>query len=275
MGIVNLTDDSFSGDGTLDPAEALAHARELLAQGADIIDVGAESARANRGPIPCDEEIARLRPFLEAFPGLSARHPGPPYDGEQLWPPLLSANTWRPEVVEAVLPLGVDLLNDIGALPDERNARLCAEHGVALVLMHSTGRPKESHLHQDYPDIWAALDAFFSEKIALAERAGLGRDRLLLDPGIDFAKQPADNLRVYRELDRLKKFDRPVLLPVSRKTVIGDVLGIEVPAARDAGTVACVVSGFLRGAAVFRVHNVRATAQTLKVLSALAPARQA
>jgi dihydropteroate synthase len=115
----------------------------------------------------------------------------------------------------------------------------------------------------------ARLEEFFAEKIALAEAAGVPRDAIVLDPGIDFAKQRADNLRIYRELERLTKFDRPILLPVSRKTVIGEVLGITNPAERDAGTVACIVQGMLRGAAIFRVHNVRAAAQAARMIEAV------
>jgi dihydropteroate synthase len=182
---------------------------------------------------------------------------------------LLSINTWRPGVVRAVLPHGGDLLNDIGGLPTDENARVCADTGAALLIMHSVGQPKVPHTHVGYDDILARLDEFFAEKIGLAEGAGVSRHALILDPGIDFAKQRVDNLRIYRELDRLHHFDLPILLPVSRKTVIGETLGIENPAARDAGTVACIVQGMLRGAAIFLVHNVRAAIQTVRTIGAL------
>ena len=115
----------------------------------------------------------------------------------------------------------------------------------------------------------AELERFFEEKLALAEAAGLSREATILDPGIDFAKQRADNLRIYRELERLHRFERPILLPVSRKTVIGEVLGIPNAAERDAGTAACIVQGMLRGAQIFRVHNVRAAVQTIKTVQAI------
>ena len=181
---------------------------------------------------------------------------------------LLSVNTWRPAVTCAALAAGGHILNDIGALPTDENARICAETGAALLIMHSIGVPKVAHTHVGYDDVMTRLDEFFAEKIALAERAGVARDALILDPGIDFAKQRADNLRIYRELDRFAHFARPILLPVSRKTVIGDVLGIANPAERDAGTVACIVQGMLRGAAIFRVHNVRAAAQAVRIIEA-------
>ncbi|MGB8166050.1 MAG: dihydropteroate synthase [Chthoniobacteraceae bacterium] len=262
MGIVNLVADSFSGDGIVEIDRAVEHARGLVRDGADMIDIGAESARTNRSAISEEEEAAQLIRFIERW------------DGDAL----LSINTWRPAVARAALAVGGHLLNDIGALPTDENARICAATGAALLIMHSIGEPKIPHTHVGYDDIMVRLDEFFNEKLALAEATGLSRDAIALDPGIDFAKQRDDNLRIYRELDRLAKFDRPILLPVSRKTVIGEVLGIEKPADRDAGTVACIVPGMLRGAAIFRVHNVRAAAQTVRMIEAVeaaptAPAR--
>ena len=256
MGIVNLSEDSFSGDGIATTADAIERARELIAEGAEIIDVGAESARTNRGAITIEEETARLRDFLATWK-------------DACLPALLSINTWRPEVVREVLPLGGDILNDIGALPTDQNARICAEHGRALLIMHSVGEPKIPHTHVGYEDIMSRLDVFFEEKIRVATAAGLRRDAIILDPGIDFAKQRENNLRIYRELSRLHRFERPILLPVSRKTVIGDVLGIPEPAERDAGTVACIVQGMQQGAHVFRVHNVRAASQTVRTIGAI------
>ncbi|MCB1230207.1 MAG: dihydropteroate synthase [Verrucomicrobiae bacterium] len=267
MGIVNINDDSFSGDGTLDIEGALAQARQMIADGADIIDVGAESARTNREAISIDEEIRRLRPFLERFPVLVATSH---QDSRRaLDTPLVSVNTWRPQVIEAMLPMGVDLVNDISGLPDPKNAALCAEHGAALLIMHTVGLPKIPHTHQRWENVLEAMEVFFEEKIALAESAGLELDRIILDPGIDFAKQREDNLAIYRYLDRFQKFGRPILLPVSRKTVIGEVLGIASPVDRDAGTAACVVRGARLGADIFRVHNVAAAVQALETIAPL------
>ena len=266
MGIININDDSFCGDGTLDVSVALAQSEAQLRDGADVIDIGAESARTNRGPISILEEIGRLVPFIRAWGGLIQSLPVQPFDAEQLWPPLLSINTWRPEVVEAVLPLGGDLLNDISALPDARNAVACRQSGAALLVMHSIGQPKVPHTHVGYQDIMQTLDGFFEEKLALCAAAGLSPEQIVIDPGIDFAKQCDDNLTIYREARRLARFGRPVLLPVSRKTVIGKVLEQPDPLERDAGTLACVAAGMERGGHIFRVHNVRATALGVKAL---------
>ena len=252
MGIVNLVADSFSGDGITEIDAALARARELVAQGADIVDIGAESARTNREALPAAEEAAQLVRFIERW---DADVP-------------LSINTWRPEVARAALAAGGDILNDIGGLPTDENARICAETGAALLIMHTVGTPKIPHTHVGYEDVMRSFDDFFAEKIALAVQAGVPRDGIILDPGLDFAKQRDDNLRICRDLERLHRFGRPILLPVSRKTVIGDVLGLP-PAERDAGTVACITAGFLRGAQIFRVHNVRAAVQSLRMLEAV------
>lgn len=277
IGIVNINDDSFCGDGTLDTGAALRMAQRMAEEGADVIDAGAESARTNRPAISVEEEIRRFREFITAYQewAVSVAGQAPAFDEEQVWPPLLSLNTWRPEVVEAVLPLGGELLNDIGALPDDRNARLCAQHGVALLIMHSVGLPKEKHTHIGYPDIMAELERFFAEKIALCQAAGLPDEALVLDPGIDFAKQKDDNLTIYRELGRLHRFGRSVLLPVSRKTVIGDVLNLPNPLDRDAGTLACIARGMATGAHFFRVHDVRSAAEAVKVLWAVEETRVA
>jgi dihydropteroate synthase len=263
MGIVNLSADSFSGDGVAEIDVAIDRARQHLADGATLVDIGAESARTNRWPISEEEEAAQLLRFLERWPQLCATRPaGTPW-------PLLSINTWRSGVVGAVLPRGGDLLNDISGLPDGENARVCADTGAALLIMHTVGQPKVPHTHVGYDDIMVRLAEYFTEKIALAESAGVARDAIILDPGIDFAKQRADNLRIYREFDRLHQFERPILLPVSRKTVIGEVLGLPNAAERDAGTVACIVQGMLGGAHIFRVHNVRAAVQAVRTIEAV------
>ena len=270
MGIVNINDDSFCGDGTLDPATALAQAQHMVAAGADIIDAGAESARTNRSAISEQEEIDRFLPFVAQWgEWVRSLAPEAPVPG-QFWPPLLSINTWRGAVVEKVLAAGGDLLNDMSALPEDTNARLCARHGAALLIMHSRGLPKERHTHVQYPDIQGELESFFRQRIALATAAGVSEECLILDPGLDFAKQRADNLTILKHVDRLHIFQRPILLPVSRKTVIGEVLEIRNPVERDAGTVACISAGMLRGAHIFRVHNVAAAVETVRILHACA-----
>ena len=266
MGIINVNDDSFCGDGRLDPEWALARVDELTRLGADIIDVGAESARTNRPAIPAAEERRRLIPVIAGFAA------GPrvrPRDDEQIFPPLLSINTWRPEVAAEALETGGHLLNDMGGLPDPANAEICARAGAALVLMHTAGAPKIPRRDVRYADVIGEVEAFFRARITMALEAGLPIEGIVLDPGIDFAKSAADNLRIYRELSEFRKLDRPILLPVSRKTVIRDVLGIEDPVERDAATAACIVAGALRGASIVRVHDVEMAWRVLRCVHRL------
>jgi dihydropteroate synthase len=270
MGIVNVNDDSFSGDGTLDFEKAIAQARAQVEAGADVIDVGAESARTNRTAVSIGEELRRFEGFITRWG--EVWQDAMPRDDVQIWPPVLSANTWRPAVVEQVLRLGnVEIINDMGGLPDDHNARFCAAHGAALLIMHSVGEPKIPHISKQWTDVMGEMEQFFDEKMVIAVAAGLALDSVILDPGIDFAKQREDNLTVYRELHRLQRFVRPVLVPVSRKTVIGEVLDLANPADRDAGTIACISAAMNRGAQIFRVHQVDATWQAVKMLSALLP----
>jgi dihydropteroate synthase len=264
MGIVNITDDSFSGDGSLQIERAMETAQRHVTDGADMIDVGGESARTSRAEISELEECVRILPFLHRFPDC---HEGKkPVDEIQIFPPLLSINTWRAGVARATLRVAGHLLNDMSALPTTENARIAAEYGTGLLIMHSVGLPKQRHTDVQYADVLRTLDSFFETKINQALSAGVARESIVLDPGIDFAKQKKDNLRIYRDLKLLRRFERPILLPVSRKTVIGDVLEIANPADRDAGTIACVVAGALRGASIFRVHNVHAVVQALRVI---------
>ena len=256
MGILNINDGPFSGEGRLDPGRALERALELVASGADVVDVGGGSARANRAPVSEEEEWGRVAPFLEKFPALveAAR----PREGGQVFPPLLSVNTRRTGVAARALQAGCDLLNDMGALPDIARARLCAERGTALLITRSKGGPKAPHAHVKCQDIMDGLEGFLETKIALACEGGLSRESLVLDPGIDFSKQTGDSLRILRELPRLARFGCPILLSVSRKGAVGSVTEMKNPAGLDAGTVACIVAGALRGAAIFRVHNIHA-----------------
>ena len=264
MGIVNITDDSFSGDGSLQIERAMETAQRHVTCGADMIDVGGESARTTRAEISELEECSRILPFLHRFPDC---HEGKkPVDEIQIFPPLLSINTWRAGVARATLRVSGHLLNDMSAFPTTENARIAAEYGAGLLIMHSVGLPKQRHTDVQYADVLRTLDSFFETKINQALSAGVARESIVLDPGIDFAKQKKDNLRIYRDLKLLRRFERPILLPVSRKTVIADVLEIPNPVDRDAGTIACVVAGSLRGASIFRVHNVHAVVQALRVI---------
>ena len=267
MGILNINDDSFSDDGRVDQGWAAQKARQIIREGADFVDIGAESARTNREAISIQEEITRFAGFCEQWPQIVAQ--SGPRDQTQVWPPVLSANTWRPEVVAAVLEMGVEFVNDMSGLPDNQNATLCAEKDAALLVMHSVGAPKVDHSHIEWSDVLTATKDFFQEKLTQCQEAGLSPEQIILDPGFGFAKSPHDDLTILNNLAELTVFARPLLLPVGRKGFIGETLAIEDPAARDAATLACVAAGHLRGGAIYRVHEVKGCFEALKVLAAL------
>jgi dihydropteroate synthase len=264
MGIVNINDDSFSGDGSLEVERIIAQIRQQISDGADVIDLGAESARTNRQAISIAEELRRFALVMERWEEICSA--ASPIDAQQVWPPILSANTWRSDAVRGVLALGAEWINDMSGLPDGENAALCAAAGAALLIMHSVGEPKVPHFHQQWDDVMGAMMQFFAEKIQLAEQHGLSRKSILLDPGIDFAKQKDDNLTIYRNLNQLTHFALPLMIPVSRKTVIADVLGISNPCERDAATIACLTWCMRHGGNIFRVHHVAAASQAIRCL---------
>jgi dihydropteroate synthase len=235
MGIVNATPDSFSDEGELPTTEArLARGRELLAAGADILDVGGESASGHRPAVAADEEIARVVPVVE---GLVA-------DGA-----LVSVDTHKPAVAAAAVAAGAAMVNDVSGLRDPALAEVCADSGAALVIMHTRVEPKGTLLDPEhYEDVVADVTGFLRERMEAAIAAGVGEEQILLDPGPDFAKTPAQTVAVLRRLDAVLALGRPVLLAVSRKDFVGAITGRP---ARARGAAAAVdflaVRGALRG----------------------------
>jgi dihydropteroate synthase len=255
MGIVNATPDSFSdGRGTLSLDERLEHARSLLAAGADILDVGGESARGDRPAVPEDEELARVLPLVERLAGEGA---------------LVSVDTHKPSVAEAAVAAGAAIVNDVSGLRDLALADVCARSGAALVVMHTRVEPKGTLLDPGrYEDVVADVVGFLRERIAAAVARGVAEEQILVDPGPDFAKTPAQTVAVLRRLDAVRALGRPVLLAVSRKDFVGALTG-RAPADRGAGTLAALAHGAAAGAHVLRVHDVAAAADYLAVRAAL------
>lgn len=259
MGILNVTPDSFSDGGMwLEIPAALAHARRMVKEGADIIDIGAESSRPGFVPMTAAEEIRRLAPYLEA---LAAACPLP-----------ISVDTFKAETARAALGLGADLLNDIWGLqyaeePGEM-ARVAAARGVPVIAMHN-------QQGTDYAafggDVIAAEKAFFRRTVEIAEAVGLPREKLILDPGIGFGKTAEQNLEVLRrqqELTELAGEEYPLLMGVSRKSVIGKVLDLPVDE-RLEGTLATSVLAVAYGASILRVHDVRENVRAVRMAEAI------
>jgi dihydropteroate synthase len=256
MGVVNATPDSFSDAGqhqTLD--ERVALASKQLDAGAQLIDVGGESGVTNRAPITPEEEIARVVPLIERIPGeLGAR---------------VSVDTYKPAVARAAIAAGACIVNDVSGLRDAELADVCAETGAGLVLMHTRAEPKQKLLDPSYDgQIVADVHAFLDQRMEEALIRGLDFEQLMLDPGPDFGKTPAQTVEVLRALSALQAFDRPILLAVSRKDFVGAITG-RAPRDRLAGTLAAVGHGVQAGAHMLRVHDVAATADFLAVRGAL------
>jgi dihydropteroate synthase len=231
-------------------------ARELLGAGADIIDVGGESASTGRPPVEVGEEIERVVPLVERLVGeLGA---------------LVSVDTYKPAVARAAIAAGARIVNDVSGLRAPELADVCAETGAALVLMHTLAAPRERLQDPDlYDDVTGEVMAFLRERMALALSRGVGREQLILDPGPDFAKTPAQTIRLLAEVGRLHELGRPLLMAISRKDFVGALTG-RAPRARLAGTLAALAHGVEHGAHIFRVHDVAAAADFLAVRAALA-----
>jgi dihydropteroate synthase len=253
MGIVNAGADSFSDAVRLDTLERqVQRGLELVAEGADLIDVGAESGVTYTPAAPAGDEAARVVPLVArlAAEGVS-----------------VSVDTWKPEVARGALEAGAVMLNDVSGLRDPALAELAARTGAALVLMHTRAEPKrEAFL--DYDDVAADVEAFLRERIDAALDHGVAREQLVLDPGPDFAKTPAQTVAVLRELDRLHALGRPLLLAVSRKYFLGAITG-RSPAERLAGTLSAATWAADAGAAILRVHDVAAVRDALAVKAVL------
>jgi dihydropteroate synthase len=256
MGILNVTPDSFSGDGLLDGpgaadpvAAAVAQARRTVAEGADILDIGGESTRPGHVPVEVDEERARVVPVVAA---VRAALPDTP----------LSVDTTKPLVAEAALAAGADLINDVWAVADDDAlARLAADHGVPLIVMHNRAEPVyRTFLPELIADLQRALD----------RAAGLGVpwDDLIVDPGFGFGKTADHNLELLRELDTLRMLGRPILLGTSRKSTLGRVLDLPADERLEA-TLATTALGIASGTDIVRVHDVRANVRAARLTDAV------
>ncbi len=256
MGIVNASQDSFS-DGprhaTLDAQVELA--RELLAAGADILDIGGESASTGRPPVEAQEEIERVVPLVERVAGeLGA---------------IVSVDTYKLPVARAAIAAGARIVNDVSGLRTPGLAELCAQTGAALVVMHTRAAPRERMQDPDlYGDITAEVLAFLRERIAVALAAGVAPEQLIVDPGPDFAKTPAQTIRLLVQAGRLHELGLPLLMAISRKDFIGALTG-QAPRERLPGTLAALAHGVNAGAHIFRVHDVAAARDFLIVRAAL------
>lgn len=255
MGIVNVTPDSFSDGGRwLDAHAAIAHGRDLVAEGAAILDVGGESTRPGADPVGADEEAARAVPVIGALRDAGAA---------------LSVDTSKLAVARAALDAGATIVNDVTALRGEPElAGLVADRGAQVCLMHMLGEPRTMQDDPRYDDVVADVKAFLEARLAFAVGEGVAEEGIWLDPGIGFGKTLAHNLTLLARLDEIVALGRPVVLGASRKAFLGRLSGTEQAEARMPETVATTVLGLERGATIFRVHDVAANAAALAVAGA-------
>jgi dihydropteroate synthase len=254
MGIVNLTPDSFSGDGVGDDAHAaIARAEAQRAAGADILDLGAESSRPGAAPVPIEIEIARLLPVLQAV---------------RDWGLPVSVDTTKPEVMCMAIDEGAALINDIMALQAPGALEALAASDVGICLMHMQGEPRTMQAQPHYGDVVSDVRDFLAARIVACEAAGIAKERLLIDPGFGFGKTVEHNYTLLRELRRFDELGVPVLAGLSRKSMLGAVTGQPNGVARMPASVAAAVLAVERGARIVRVHDVAATKDALAVLAA-------
>lgn len=255
MGIVNVTPDSFSDGGFYHSLDAaVAHARQLVAEGADMLDIGGESTRPGAAVVPVEEEIRRVIPVLDALRELAVP---------------LSVDTRKPAVMRAALRVGVDLVNDIAALECEGALELVARSGAAVCLMHKQGDPQSMQAAPQYADVVAEVLRYLAARRDLALAAGIARERILLDPGFGFGKAFEHNAALFKALPGLgQQLACPLLVGVSRKTMLGQITGRDV-GARMPASIAAALLAAQAGAAVIRVHDVAETVDALKVWCSL------
>jgi dihydropteroate synthase len=255
VGIVNVTPDSFSDGGLhLDPEAAVGAARRLLSEGAAMVDVGGESTRPGAEAVSADEELRRVEPVLERLAGLP-----------------LSIDTAKAAVARRALELGAELVNDVTALRgDPELAGVVADAGAYLCLMHMQGEPRTMQHEPRYGDVVSEVAAFLEDRLAAAVAAGVPEEHVCLDPGIGFGKTVEHNLELLRRLDELVALGRPVLVGVSRKRMLGRVLGDpEALTGTTAASVGAAVAAYERGASIFRVHDVREHVEALALAAAV------
>jgi dihydropteroate synthase len=255
MGVLNVTPDSFSDGGRTDPGIAIAAGLAMRDDGADIVDVGGESTRPGAAPTPPEVERTRILPVIRALAGEGV---------------LISVDTCHAQTMAAALDAGAAIVNDISALThDPDAAALVAARGCPVVLMHMRGTPATMMGLAGYGDIAAEVAAELADRVAAAERAGIRREAVAIDPGFGFAKQPPHSLALLRGLASLTAMGLPILAGVSRKGFIGTASGEADPARRFAGSIAAGLFALAQGAAILRVHDVRETVQAVRTWHAL------
>ncbi|MES9946389.1 MAG: dihydropteroate synthase [Candidatus Thiodiazotropha sp.] len=256
MGILNLTPDSFSDGGRfLNPDLGLKHALEMVQEGATIIDIGGESTRPGAQPVSVEEELDRVIPIIERL--------------AQAVPVPISIDTNKPLVMREAVSAGAGMINDIMALQEPGALEAAAEVGVPVCIMHMQGEPRTMQNAPRYENVVEEVKTFLRQRLDAGEAAGIARHNMIVDPGFGFGKTLAHNLTLLKELRALHELAAPVLVGISRKSMIGSIIGDQAVNERLMGSVAAAVVAVMGGAAIIRVHDVRETVDALKVVAAV------
>lgn len=256
MGIVNVTPDSFSDGGRyLRPEIAVAHAMTLVEQGADLLDIGGESTRPGADAVSVEDELARVIPVIEALAALCDVP--------------ISIDTSKPELMQAAVAAGARMINDVNGLRAEGALSAAAAAAVPVCLMHMQGRPRTMQANPQYQDVVQEVGAFLAERVAACVEAGIPRDFIAVDPGFGFGKTLTHNLTLLRHQEKLRDLDLPLLIGISRKSMLGAITGRKSADERLAASIAAAVLAAERGAAILRVHDVAETVDALKIIQAV------
>lgn len=255
MGIVNVTPDSFSDGGKYTSTQAaVSHALTLIDEGADILDIGGESTRPGAVPVPLDEELSRVIPVIEALNGVSTVP--------------LSIDTYKPEVMRQAIAAGADIVNDVRALQAPGAMEAVVHSSAGICLMHMQGNPQTMQTAPHYEDVVVEVGQFLAERLEACLSRGIAKNRILLDPGFGFGKTREHNIRLIQQLEKLHMIGQPLLVGLSRKSVLGAIAGGDENQRLYASIAASVVSA-MKGAKIVRVHDVKATVDALKVVAAI------
>jgi len=255
MGIVNATPDSFSDGGKFASTQkAVEHALKLAEEGADILDIGGESTRPGATPVALDEELSRVIPVIEQLVG-------------KLNIPI-SIDTYKPEVMRQAIAAGADIVNDVCALREPGALEIVTASQVGVCLMHMRGMPQTMQQDPQYADVVAEVIAFLKQRLTAANSVGIASERILFDPGFGFGKRTVHNIALLQALPEILELGRPLLVGLSRKSILGQLIGADVDQRLHASLAASVVS-VMKGARIVRVHDVKATVEALKVVTAL------
>jgi dihydropteroate synthase len=255
MGIVNVTPDSFSDGGKYSSVDlAVEHALQLIAEGADILDIGGESTRPGADPVGLDEELMRVIPVIEALSKVATVP--------------ISIDTYKPEVMRAAIQAGADIVNDICALREDGALEIVANSNAGVCLMHMQGIPQTMQINPQYADVVSEVKQFLTDRVEACLAHGIAKERIMLDPGFGFGKTTAHNVALIQHLDSFVELGFPLLVGLSRKSVLGRIAGGDEQQRLHAGLAASVIS-VMKGAKIVRVHDVKATVDALKVVAAV------